>query len=292
MKVTNLGRFSGRESRRQFVPEGLFALCAILLILKCGSWIWLHAPSAIANGIAFLAVSFALALSVAMIPSTVRRLHDLGLSGWWMLAFVIAQNVMRNIGITIVMCAWGVVEIGVCAYICFWPGDKEANSYGLPVKALDFSWVKWMAFMLAVPLLAEIAAFAWLKCHPVPEPEPEPVCLQVFSSDEMEQKVGALTVEGPLASFEAFRNETRGNSLTLTNLTVLSRGDLGGGTVQGPCQGRGHWPCARGSLREGRLLLLPRMHDKVHLDGHRLVLHRQLMGAWGLSFGWHYAILV
>ena len=171
-----------------------------------------------------------------MVPPTVRRLHDLGLSGWWVLLFVIAQNVKLYIGISIVRYVWGVVELGLSAYIFFWPGDKEANRYGPPVKTLDFSWVKWMAIAFAMVMIAEIAAFEWAKYHPVPEQEPEPACVQVFSSDEMERKVAALTVEGPLADFEAFRNETRGNSLTLTNLTVMSRGDLGGGVTELWCQ--------------------------------------------------------
>ena len=51
-----------------------------------------------------------------------------------------------------------------------------------------------LSIALAVPVIAEIAAVAWLKCHPVPEQEP--ACVQVFSSDEMERKVGALTMEG------------------------------------------------------------------------------------------------
>ena len=232
----NLGRFSGRESRRQFLPKALFALGSIWLIIKCGDWIFYHAPSAIANGIVFLAVTFALVLSVAMVPPTVRRLHDLGLSGWWVLLFVIAQNMMRNIRILIVMYAWGVVELGLCACILFWPGDKEANRYGPRVKALDFSWVKWMATAFAMVMIAEIAAIAWLKYHPVPEQEPEPACVQVFTSDEMERKVESLIEKGPLASFKTFRNETRGNSLMLTNLTVLSRGDLGGGVTELWCQ--------------------------------------------------------
>ena len=233
---TNSGWFTGRESRRQFLPKAVFVICSIFLILKCADWIFRNAPSAIANCIAFFAVSAALVLSVAIFPMTVRRLHDLGLSGWWVALFVIAHNVMINIRIPVVMYVWGFVQLGICAYISFWPGDKEANSYGLPVKSIDFLWIKRMAIVLAVPAIAEIAAIAWLKCHPVPQPEPDPACVQVFASEEMERKVGTLKVEGLCASFEAFRNETKGNSLTLTNMTVLSRGDLGGGVTELWCQ--------------------------------------------------------
>ena len=233
---TNSGRFSGRESRWQFLPKVVFALVSICLVAKCGDWIVRHAPPSIGNGIAFLIASYALVLFVAMVPATVRRLHDLDLSGWWVLPFVIAQNVMRNIKLPLVMQAWGVVELGLYAYLCFWPGDKKANSYGLPVKDQSFSWVKWMALVFAVPVIAEIAAVTWLKNHPVTEQEQEPACVQVFSPDEMARKVEALTGQGACAGFEAFRNETRGNSLTLTNLTVWSRGDLGGGMTELCCQ--------------------------------------------------------
>ena len=96
---TNSGWIPGRESRRQFLPKVLFAIGSIYLIIVCGNWISHNAPSAIANCIAFPVVSFALVLSVATVAPTVRRLHDLGRSGWWVSLFVIAQNVKLNIGI-------------------------------------------------------------------------------------------------------------------------------------------------------------------------------------------------
>ena len=256
---TNLGRFSGRESRRQFLPKVLFAFGSIWLLVKWKALIVNRPPAALECCFAFSLILFVIVVSVYLFLTTVRRLHDLGLSGWWLFLFVIGDKVMRNVRLPIVMYALGAVGLGLWAYICFWPGDKEANKYGPPVKTLDFSWVKWMAIAFAMVMIAEIAAFEWAKYHPVPEQEPEPACVQVFSSDEMERKVAALTVEGPLADFEAFRNETRGNSLTLTNLTVMSRGDLGGGVTELWCQ-------LDRSEKRSRLFVLVYFHS-AQMDG-------------------------
>jgi len=73
---------------------------------------------------------------------------------------------------------WVVVELGLWSYICLIPGDKEANKYGPSVKALDFTWIKRMALVMAVPVVAELAALAWLNSHPSPIPAPQPAAAQ------------------------------------------------------------------------------------------------------------------
>lgn len=79
---------------------------------------------------------------------TVRRLHDLNLSGWWVVLFPIILLVFTAILMHITNDYWymviGAVVILASIGINLWPGTKGINDYGLPAEppsALVFIFV-------------------------------------------------------------------------------------------------------------------------------------------------------
>ena len=69
-----------------------------------------------------------------------RRLHDFGRTGWWILGFIVFQNIARNLaraapqGLTLDICCWleTALELGILVLVACWPGDRERNAYGFP----------------------------------------------------------------------------------------------------------------------------------------------------------------
>ena len=68
--------FSGRARRREY---WMFVLISFLI--SCG----LAVISAMANSLTFLSWIYSLAVLVPSLAVSVRRLHDIGRSGWWLL---------------------------------------------------------------------------------------------------------------------------------------------------------------------------------------------------------------
>ena len=86
-----------------------------------------------------------LALTASLFAIAVRRLHDRNKSGWWVLVFLAAPNLLtgfaqaeiglyggENVGAAVMLCfyagwallLWGIVEMG------FLPGTAGANRFG------------------------------------------------------------------------------------------------------------------------------------------------------------------
>lgn len=86
---------------------------------RVGSGMWLL--------LAALMILF-LASLIPMIAVQVRRLHDLGVSGWWYLACIIAGNVVGEVpqGGTYIS---GLLNLGWLVWM-FFPGTSGPNRYG------------------------------------------------------------------------------------------------------------------------------------------------------------------
>ena len=106
------GTFSGRASRSEFWWFYLFALLLQWGASVVGAVSLGGSGSDMAMGADILSGSVALALLMPGLASSVRRLHDIGRSGWWVLiAFT---------------------GIGLLLLIFWWAkeGEKIENSYG------------------------------------------------------------------------------------------------------------------------------------------------------------------
>lgn len=119
--------FQGRSRRREYWMFVLFvvlvvAVAGIAMIAANGSF-----PSRQAMQVRFTVwAGFALLpFILPLIAVSVRRLHDLGLSGWWMFAFVIGGAILAIDTLA------ALAQIIVMAL----PGRKLANRFGDNPKA-------------------------------------------------------------------------------------------------------------------------------------------------------------
>lgn len=103
--------FKGRASRTECWR---FFIVAVLVGLLVG---WMDAAwiDVRVGDYGLLGFLFLLAMVVPCCALTVRRLHDFGLSGWW-----VWLSVVPFLGL--------VVHLAVF----FYPGDPESNKYGCP----------------------------------------------------------------------------------------------------------------------------------------------------------------
>jgi uncharacterized membrane protein YhaH (DUF805 family) len=122
--------FEGRLARLPFFARNVFlgvlaavlAMTSIPLFAQGGPWWWIG----LFDVIAVLAL-----VAVGAVSLTVRRLHDLGLSGYhaiWVSAAGAGWEVM-SYGPPIIMLA-GLPLAAIGAWLMFWPGDREDNRFG------------------------------------------------------------------------------------------------------------------------------------------------------------------
>lgn len=94
----------------------------------------------------FLLSGLGIANFFPLLALTVRRLHDVGISGWWYpVAIVVAPVLATGTAIAItrhafpgVMAGWGALMIGGIAMLVVTvrPGDRSENRYGPPPTAI------------------------------------------------------------------------------------------------------------------------------------------------------------
>ena len=116
------------------------------------------------------------------IPSLVRRLHDFGRSGWWVVLYCVVQNILRNISF-VREGSWLFELAGILLPVLM-PGSKGENAYGPPPKGVDLSWVRKWSWVYVVPVVLLGAAFS-CKCLCPPKPQAEDtgenICERVLS---------------------------------------------------------------------------------------------------------------
>jgi uncharacterized membrane protein YhaH (DUF805 family) len=122
--------FDGRLARLPFFIRGVYLsiamvivfLVAIPLFAAGGIWWWLGMFDAIA-GLALFGVGEASLI--------VRRLHDLGLSGYhaiWVGAAEAGWSVLSYAPPRVMFLALPLAAI--CLWLLFWPGNRDANRFG------------------------------------------------------------------------------------------------------------------------------------------------------------------
>ena len=119
--------FNGRASRSEFWYFYLFIVIASIVLGFIGG---LLALTPVGGVFALLVGLINLALTVAMISLAVRRVHDLGLSGWWLwislAPFVVDKNQKASGGSTyLVLFGW---MYSIKMYVT--AGENTENQYG------------------------------------------------------------------------------------------------------------------------------------------------------------------
>jgi len=95
--LKNYAVFTGRAQRMEYWMFTLFNVLAVIVLLAIGA-----ALSDPENGAGFsIAVIYYVGTIIPTVALTVRRLHDIGRSGWWML---IAFVPLASIVLVIFMC--------------------------------------------------------------------------------------------------------------------------------------------------------------------------------------------
>ena len=112
-----------------------------------------------------LVISWAL-IAIVQLPLHVRRLHDVDLSGWWLLVPVALTGVLHVTAIValepyILFSRGGLIVALPYALTCaagfVWPGHRGSNRYGAPVS--NSTWVNISGAVAAAGLLLLLA---WL----------------------------------------------------------------------------------------------------------------------------------
>lgn len=91
--------FSGRASRSEYWWFQLFFFLILFVLgLVVGGFLGFISPSSVltSNGFGGFGIVFGIAMLALYIPSIsvlVRRFHDRGVSGWWVLAVMIGTNI-------------------------------------------------------------------------------------------------------------------------------------------------------------------------------------------------------
>lgn len=113
-RARELFSFEGRIGRQSYWLRGLLlwgiTIAAFVLFALAGE------AGAAGLPIVLLGVAIYLAALVGSLATTIKRLHDRGRSGWFML-----------IGLIPLVGLWVVIEVGFLA------GEREQNEYGTPV---------------------------------------------------------------------------------------------------------------------------------------------------------------
>ena len=119
--------FKGRASRSEYWWWTLSYSVALLLLMYCA--VYCRAilyERETANSFAFVSFAAGCVVFFPALAACIRRLHDTGLSGWWLLLFgvgVISEYVLGT--------AWVFVVIScLFTYILSRPSEKGANKYG------------------------------------------------------------------------------------------------------------------------------------------------------------------
>lgn len=105
----NYVRFDGRASRPEFWWWLLFAVLAALIVVSLDGTVFEESM--------LLTLFVWLALVLPSVSVAVRRLHDTGRSGWWVLLSIIP--VLGSLALLV---------------LCLEEGDAGENQYGPPVQ--------------------------------------------------------------------------------------------------------------------------------------------------------------
>lgn len=111
-QTTAYSNFSGRADRADFwsffILAQIFSYLCAFVIAFLGTLADVKPETVQALSILFLFVAF----DVPMLSASCRRLHDINLSGWWQLSFILVIPAV---------------------ILLLWPSDEGSNRFGAPV---------------------------------------------------------------------------------------------------------------------------------------------------------------
>lgn len=120
--------FSGRLGRLRFITYGVFSAFLVMLVGGIGAAILI--PVSAEFGV-LLYAAFMLITTVYGFSLYIRRLHDLGQSGWWSLLMFVP-----------------LLNLALLVYLLFFPGAQGANQFGPRVRANSTGVI--VAFLLSI----------------------------------------------------------------------------------------------------------------------------------------------
>lgn len=134
--------FNGRANRREFIFFHLIAF----LVAVLGIWVYIKMGLSLILSPYIVKTIIILALVLPSYSVTVRRLHDVNLSGWWAVApfgmgvLIVALislhvNVVSIYGLLAIVAR--LLQLGLFIVTVFVPGSKEENDYGYPLAWLE-----------------------------------------------------------------------------------------------------------------------------------------------------------
>ena len=98
----NYINFAGRISRRQFWMVVLYSVLV----------------GTVLDIIPMLGYAYVIALAIPSVCMFIRRLHDIDVSGWWVIALAVIATIIPFLGFFFVLLVFAL------------PGDAKTNSYG------------------------------------------------------------------------------------------------------------------------------------------------------------------
>ena len=230
--------FEGRINRREYLARGTVCLGLILLALVP---VFLHivdvgrivTPRSVPEelfGIPVLIIACMISFGY-LLPASVRRLHDFGCSGWWLLGLVVLDNILTPMfgkgGVFI----WKTV---VNLLLLFWPGTKGPNEYGeVPRFEARKLMGRRFAMVLVVMYALEAALCGWIIAERCTQEEATKIPIPQAEVDGM---LANLTKANAVENFERFNQRMAGQRLTLTNLTVRTMYGKGRGWKEVACK--------------------------------------------------------
>ena len=233
-----------RVGRCEFAVKTILGLAVLAPCLvmapREGTSLWYKAA-------ALVIVSFALYMSILWMFLIARRLHDFGRTGWWILGFIVFQNVARNLamaapkGLALDICCWleMAVELGILVLVACWPGNRERNEYGFPPEypktllgrfgLADMKRRRVVAIAIVFLLSLGASVACRLTMAPADEKASTEVAwnVQPMPREEIEGALDELKVMG--CDYGKFREKFAGQRVTITNAAVNAFYNLGNG---------------------------------------------------------------
>jgi uncharacterized membrane protein YhaH (DUF805 family) len=130
--IKNFANFRGRASRREFWMFILINIIISIILSIIDSALGLKIGSgAMQQGI--LGLLYSLFIFIPNLAVTIRRLHDINKSGWWLAGFYAAIIVLSVLLVNMQSIIFSLIMLGLAIYfivLLATPGDTGANEYG------------------------------------------------------------------------------------------------------------------------------------------------------------------
>ena len=235
--------FEGRINRREYLARGTVCLVLILLalapvflhIVDVGRRVASRSMPEELFGIPVLIIACMISFGY-ILSASVRRLHDFGCSGWWLLGLVILDNILTPMfgkgGVLI----WKTLSN---LLLLLWPGTKGSNEYGeVPRFEVRKLMGRRFAMILAVMYVLEAALCGWAIVERRAREEAAKVPIPQV---EVEGMLANLARANKIENYDQFNQRMGGHRLTLTNLTVRTVHGKGRGWKVVDCKTDGGW---------------------------------------------------